>query len=77
MSFLNKYMWTKIFRNAVVLGGITAVSNMLTLGELSYQNIYAGILAGVLIALVEIAHGYHIIPTSTIQKKAQSTFFLS
>lgn len=78
MTFISKNdRGKKILRNAVVLGAIASISNLITTQDLSAQNLYAGLLTGVLVALVEIKHAYNILQTPTQNKKAQSTFFLS
>jgi len=73
----NATRWKKILRNAGVLGGIAAVSNMLASGNITLFAIWTGILTGVLVAFVEIKHAYNIFPSPRANKKAQKSYFLS
>lgn len=72
----NNERWNKILRNALVLGGISAVSNMIATGNLSLAAIWQGLLTGALVMLIEIKHAYNIFPTPKPNKKAQTSFFL-
>ena len=67
--------WVTILRNAAVLGAITAVSNIAATQDFSSQAIYTGIVAGVLVGLVEIKHSYKILPTPQAKMNATTPFF--
>jgi len=73
----NGIRWQKIIRNALVLGGIATVSNMIASGDISLKAIWTGVLTGALVALVEIKHAYNIFPTPKANKKAQTSFFFA
>lgn len=69
--------WMKVIRNAAVLGAITMISNLVSAGGFSWSAVWAGFLAGLLVAFIEIQHAYKIIPTSSVDKKGSATFFFS
>jgi len=73
----NGKTWKQILRNAVVLGGITGVSNLIAVGGFSIAAVYAAFLAAVLVALVEIKHAYKILPVPERNNKNQTTFFFA
>ena len=77
MTFRSKAeTWKQILRNAGVLGGISAVCNLMVTADLSFQNLYSGFLVGIAVFLIELKHNFKINSGLKRNVYSQKTFFL-
>ncbi len=72
----NGKIWKTVLRNAAILGGIATVSNWGATMNLTLQGLWAGIIAGLLIALIELKHAYGVSASGKRDPKHQKSYFL-
>ena len=72
----NGKIWKTVLRNAGILGAIAMVSNWGATQDLSLKGLWAGIIAGLLVGLIELKHAYKVTPSPKQNLKAQTSFFL-
>ena len=72
-----KQVWKNILRNAVILGGISGASQMLTTQDFSYAGLMTGLMTAALVALIEMKHAYKITPFPKFKGSINNTFFLA